>query len=346
MGARGPGSAALLFAGILASASVSAKDTLRVLAWPGYADPDLVQVFERRHDVDVEVTYVTSDDDLWDKANANGASDFDLFAVNTAELQRYIDAGISVPIRLAHVPNHARQLPRFQDLESISGLMRNGDVYAIPYTYSEMGLIYNRKLVHPPPTSMSAMWDPAYRRQVLAFDTSNHNFSIAALAFGLAPPFRIDDRAFKDVVRKLIELRRNVLAFYSTPEEVVDIFRGNDVALIFGNYGRQQLKQLRAAGADIGYVIPDEGALAWLDCWSVTRGARDRELAESWIDYTLEDPVSLALTERQGLANTINRSDATSDDDKIIWLQPLENYTMRQELWQRIRAGDPPDAFR
>ena len=28
-------------------------ETLRVLAWPGYADPDLVKVFEQRHKVSV-----------------------------------------------------------------------------------------------------------------------------------------------------------------------------------------------------------------------------------------------------------------------------------------------------
>jgi len=35
---------------------------LRVLAWPGYADKDLVQVFEQRHKVKVQVTVISSDE--------------------------------------------------------------------------------------------------------------------------------------------------------------------------------------------------------------------------------------------------------------------------------------------
>jgi spermidine/putrescine-binding protein len=41
-----------------------AVETLRVLAWPGYADSDLVKDFERRFNVHVEVSFVGSDDVL------------------------------------------------------------------------------------------------------------------------------------------------------------------------------------------------------------------------------------------------------------------------------------------
>jgi putative spermidine/putrescine transport system substrate-binding protein len=80
---------------------------------------------------------------------------------------------------------------------------------------------------------------------------------------------------------RLIAVRRNVLTFYSLPEESVQLFREHKVALLFANYGTQQVQQLKKAGADIGYTIPKEGALAWLDCWTVTRGAKNKLLAEA-----------------------------------------------------------------
>ena len=117
-------------------APVSAKEALRILAWPGYADPDLVAAFEKRNGVDVEVSFVNSDDELWDKINGNNGNNYDVFAVNTAELQRYIDKGLSIPINIGNIPNHAKQLPRFQKYESIPGIIRNNKVFAVPYTYS------------------------------------------------------------------------------------------------------------------------------------------------------------------------------------------------------------------
>ena len=329
----------ILGLGLTAAPAVPAKEVLRILAWPGYADPDLVAEFERRHNISVEVSYIDTDDELWNRIHKNGGKNFDVFAVNTAELQRYIDQGLTVPINLEHVKNHALQLPRFQDYTAIPGVMRQGQIYAVPYTYSDMGLIYNRKKVKKIPQSISEMWDPDYRGRVLAYNASNHNFSIAGQVLGVKNPFALSGDEFKKAVSQLIKLRRNVLTFYSTPEEVVKLYLENDIVLIFGNYGMQQVQALRAAGADVGYVIPREGALSWLDCWVITPGAKDKTLAERWIDYTLEKNVSDTFTKRHGLANTVTPFQ-NNGKDKIIWLEPLENYAKREELWSRIISGD------
>ena len=335
-----------LFAALSLALSLPAHavETLRVLAWPGYADSDLVKVFEARFDVHVEVSLVSSDDVLREKISAHQGKDFDVFAANTAEMQHYISQQLVVPLRLSGIPNTAYQLPRFRDLQAIPGITRQGQVFAIPYTFSEMGLIYDRKQFRTPPTSMAAMWDPRYKGRVLAFDTSSHNFSIASLLLG-GSPFLIEGQQFGRVTEHLIALRRNVLTFYTLPEESVRLFREHSVALLFANYGSQQLKLLRDAGADVGYVIPREGALAWLDCWAITRGAKNQRLAESWINYTLEADVSGELTRRQGLANTLEASPLTGDADKIIWLKPVENAQRRATLWSRIISGDQPEKF-
>ena len=47
--------AALALAALLPLAA-HAAETLRVLSWPGYADPDIIKAFEKRHRVTVQVT--------------------------------------------------------------------------------------------------------------------------------------------------------------------------------------------------------------------------------------------------------------------------------------------------
>lgn len=331
----------LLIASCMLHGQAGAREVLRVLAWPGYADQDWVLAFSKRYDVDVEVSLVSSDDELWARMNANKGRNFDVFAANTAEMVRYIDAGLSVPLRLKNIPNTRNQVSRFQPLTRIPGISRGGSVYAVPFTYSEMGLIYNRKLVKQPPTSMLAMWDPQYKGKVLAYDGSSHNFSLTALTLGIRNPFKLDDTAFARTLQRLRELRRNLHGLYSRPEEAVDLFREHQIALMFGNYGTQQVQLLRKAGQDVGYVIPREGALAWLDCWATTVGAKNRAIAEAWINFTLEPAVSGQLPARQGLANTIEASSSgsTTDGDKLIWLQPVENYDKRTLFWERIRSG-------
>ena len=317
-----------------------AREKLRVVAWDGYADPEVVEAFEKRYQVDVDVIQVNSDDDLWEKINKNNAADYDVFAVNTAELQRYIDRGLSVPFDLHNIPNRANQLERFKNLSAIPGVVHQGKAYAIPYTYSDMGLIYDQTKVKEIPRSMSALWDPAYRGRILAYDGSSHNFTVAAMQTGAPDPFNLDKNGFTLATKKLVALRRNVLTFYSSPQEAVKLFTENDVVLVYANYGTQQLKALRDAGANVGYTIPQEGALAWLDCWAVTRGTRNRKLAEAWVNYTLEKSVSDRLPKLHGLANTITRFSGDHAQDKIIWLEPVEDSSKRKQLWDRIMSGD------
>ena len=75
------------------SHSALAVETLRILAWPGYADADLVKAFEQRHGVRVEVTLVGNDDILREKMAAGSGAHFDVIAANTAEMVHYIEIG-------------------------------------------------------------------------------------------------------------------------------------------------------------------------------------------------------------------------------------------------------------
>ncbi len=323
-----------------AAAPARAAETLRVLAWPGYADADIVRAFERRSDCKVEVTIIDSDAALWQKLALNQARDFDVFAVNTAELQRYIRQSLVQPVPVRQVPNLARQLPRFRDLRAIPGLVHDGKTYAVPYTYSEMGLIYDRRQVDTPPDSIAALWDERWQGKVVAYNGGTHSFSLAAQVLRLKSPFRLEAADWPRAVDRLIALRRNVAGFYTQPDESVAMFKNRHAALLFANYGTQQLQLLKSEGIDVGYAIPKEGALAWLDCWAITRSARNLPLAAAWINYLLEDTPGQVLVTRQGLANTTSAPPDYRPGANLAWLEPVEDDERRNLLWQRIVSGD------
>lgn len=321
-------------------ATAGAQPVLRVLAWPGYADPDVVQGFEKRTGAKVEITTIDTDEALWTRINANQGADFDIFAVNTAELQRYLQRNLVSDIDPSAIPNLRRQLPRFAQAQKIPGIVHAGKRYAVPYTYSEMGLIYDRSQVSTPPQSLQALWDPKYQGKVLLYNGGVHNFSLAALALGSKTPFEIQPTQWAPTVDKLIALRRNAMGFYTQLEDSIAWFQNRKIAIMFANYGSQQYQQLQAAGINVGYIVPEEGALAWLDCWVITRGARDRALAHTWINYMLEEFPGKVLLSRQGLSNTTSISPYLGPEDKLLWLQPPPQIDRRNALWERILSGD------
>lgn len=315
---------------------------LRVLAWPGYADDDWVNAFQKRFHAKVEVTFVDSDEALWARMHSGAVPPFDVLAANTAEIARYARAGLLTPLDLSLIPNRGRQQPYFQRIADIGGLVDGHDAYAIPFTYSSMGLIYDRKQIAAAPHSMRALWDPRYRGKVLDFNSAQHNFSFAALALGYRDPFNLSPEQMRTVARELVGLRRNLLTYYTLPEEATALFVRHHAALMFGNYGTQQVQLLRQAGVDVGYVIPDEGALAWLDCWAIVQGTSNRALAYDWINFMLDPAIGVQLTQREGLANTeMPAPDGESRTGQhLVWIQRVESIGQREALWHRIESGD------
>src|SRR5438874_13344924 len=132
--------AAAALAVIAAAAAPAVAKELRILAWQGNADPDWVKAFEAQYKVDVNVVFIGTDDEIWAKIKGSEGKDFDLFAVNTAQLQRYLDLGLTTPHDLSKVPNQQQVLERFRDLSKVKGCMRDGKVHSIPFCFDSIGI--------------------------------------------------------------------------------------------------------------------------------------------------------------------------------------------------------------
>ncbi|MCM2991416.1 hypothetical protein M3580_19895, partial [Bacillus safensis] len=95
---------------VAASPETVNDNVLRVLAWPGYADSDIVSAFEAQFHVRVEVTLVDSDEALWTRLHSASPPPYDVLAANTAEIQRYAHEHLLAPVDLSRIPNRREQV--------------------------------------------------------------------------------------------------------------------------------------------------------------------------------------------------------------------------------------------
>lgn len=316
----------------------AAAEELRILSWQGYADDDWVKEFEQETGADVNVVFIGTDDEIWAKIKGSEGKDFDLFAVNTAQLQRYIDLGLTTAYDMDMLPNQKETLERFRDLTKVSGTMRDGKVYGIPFAFDTIGIIYDTEKVTTPPDSWDVFYNDEYKGRILGYDNGEHNFSVTALDMGIENPFQLTEEQLQAAKAKLIDMKHNLLSLYSTADEALQLYQQNDVAIIWANYGQQQVKAMLDAGAPIKYINAKEGALAWLDTWAMTSGVKNKELAEKWVNFALKKEISGALSERQGFGNTVVPYPSAGENDKIVWLETVENPTERADLWNEIKA--------
>jgi spermidine/putrescine-binding protein len=338
---RGIASGALALPFIWAAGrSARASGELRILTWEGYADPAWVKPFEAAHGVTTSIVYVGSVDEMFAKMRGSKGQDYDVVAFDTSTFKRYESANLIAPIDPTKVPNLSRLAPAFQN---VAPVMLNGKRYGVPFAWGSLPLVYDRKAFPKgAPDSWTIFWDPNYAQQLIALDDANNWIVTTALVLGYKDPFNLTDAQFAAIKQKLIEAKKLLLTYYAGFDDGVNIFAQGGVKAMF-SMGEPQVPALRKKGIDAALTIPKEGAVGWLDCWTISAGARNSDLAHAWINAVLAPGVGAILGEREGYGNTvdqeINKKVGLTYADKLVFLQTPENFAKRVALWNDVKAA-------
>lgn len=336
-GALVTGLAALASPFVLRSARAAGE--LRVLTWEGYAEPEWVKPFEEKHGVTLSIVYTGSVDEMFAKMQGSKGADFDVVAFDTSSFKRYIDGGLIRPLDMARIPNAAHLSPAFRDVPSIR---RGSDQYGIPFAWGSLPLIYDKKDFPAAPDSWEVMWDPANAQRLIALDDANNNITLAAMVLGIKTPFNLDDAQFAAVKDKLIAQKKLLLTYYAGFDDGVNIFAQSNIKAMF-SMGEPQVAGLKAKGVDAAFTIPKEGAIGWLDCWTVSAGARDPDLAFAWLDACLSPKVGAYLSDKKSYGNTTDEAANVRNGftyaDKLTFLETPESFEKRVALWNEVKAA-------
>lgn len=330
---------AAAFAVLLSAASIAtAREPLRLLVYEGYADPAWVALFEKQHDVEVKVTYVGGVDEQIAKLKASRGRDYDVVAIDTASLATFVAQKLVRPLdREACASTIARLDPEFRDLTRQTV---DGAIYGLPLAWGSLGLVYDARTFPSPPESWEVLWDPKYRGRVISLDDANNNVNFAAIALGIPDPFNLNDDQFARVKRKLVDLRKNLLTYYAGFDEGTTIWAENDIVLMFA-MGELNAIALQRKGFKVGYTVPKEGAVGWLDNLCISAGSPRPEAARLWIDFMLQPRIGADMKRRFGYGSTVVPIPEGSRIDRLKWARNPEDYARRQALWNEVKASMP-----
>jgi putative spermidine/putrescine transport system substrate-binding protein/spermidine/putrescine transport system substrate-binding protein len=240
---------------------------------------------------------------------------------------------------MSKLTNFANVAPEFQ---SVTAVMRGADRYGMPFAWGSLPLVYDTETFPTPPESWEVMWDAKYAQQMLWQDDANNSITLGALIVGAANPYQLTDDDFAAIKAKLIEQKKLLLSYYAGFDDGVNLFSQNGIKLMY-SMGEPQVPALKAKGVKAALTIPKERAVGWLDCWELSAGAKDKDLALEWINACLDKSVGKVLTEKHNYGNTtnldVNKAAALTYGDKLSWLETAENYEKRVATWNEIKAG-------
>jgi spermidine/putrescine-binding protein len=311
---------------------------LRVLSWEGYTDAPWVAAFERKARCKVELTYVYSVDEISAKMAASGGSDHDVLCIESSSYRRLVAQGLVKPLPVARLPTE-QLLEVFQ---RVAGLSFEGRTFAVPYAWGSVPLIYAARAFRTPPTSWSVLWEPRFQSRVISEDDANNNIVTMALALGFADPFNLSGAQFARIKAQLLAVKRNLLTYFTGFDEGASIFAQGGLDLMAA-MAEPQLEMVRARGVEAGLVIPREGAIGWVDCWGVSAGVRDMDLAMAWIGHFTSPEVGRYLSRTRRYGNTCdapaNLAIGLDYAERLTFLQAPESFARRASLWNEVKAS-------
>ncbi|SFC73512.1 ABC transporter substrate-binding protein [Tropicimonas isoalkanivorans] len=321
----------LLLTSLLAlTAGGAMADEIRVLNWQGYGtDLDwATEAFTEATGHSVVHEYFTSEQEMLTKLRTNPGA-YDVVLINAAFTRQAKDEGLIGPIDTSGMKNFDTVSESFKEGE----LVIDGDVYGVPWTWGLTSFAINTNAFEDAPDTIQVFWDPAHEGRVSIRDDALEAVQFGALATGQD----VNEITDLDVVEaKLAELMPQIRTFWSSENDWNQFMAAGELDV--ATYWSGSAARSADMGLPVQFVVPKEGAVAWLDGLSVPDSSTKKEAAVAFIDWMI-DPEFYVKWDAEGAPASANAAAAEALPDDSFNKQVLGD----PEVVMRIQFQDPVD---
>ncbi|WP_127595096.1 ABC transporter substrate-binding protein [Paenibacillus lautus] len=337
------GMVAVLSVGLLAGCG-SDKETLHIYSWADNFDPEVLKDFEEKFDVKVTYDNYANNEDLLAKIKAGG-SGYDLIQPSDYMVKTMIESELLEPLDMNNIPNFVNLTDTFKDPS-----YDPGNKYSIVYTSGVTGIAYNKKYVKDEINSWEDLWNPEYKGKVLLLDDNREMIGMALKKQGKSNS-STDEAEITAATDDLKTLLPNVLAFDTDNIKQKMIQEEGWIATVWSG----DAAFIAAENPDVAYVVPEEGATIFSDNYAIPKGAKNKELAEKFINFMMEPEVSAKNYEFIGYSNPNTKamefhSEAyrtntminLTDEElgRTEWLDNVgDSLSIYDRLWTELKSG-------
>lgn len=304
---------------------------LTVLEWSGYELPEFWQPFAEQYP-DVKVDFSFFADDAEAIAKLQTGFEVDVAHPCFSWLGQYVEAGLIQPIDTSRLKNWSGVIPELAALGQY-----DGQQYFVPWDWGYETTLVRTDKVQEAPDSYADLWDPQYAGHVSVYDAAESIWVVTALALGL-DPYNTTPEQQQQIKQKMIELKPNLLNYWSDYSEIVQLIAGGDV-WVASNAWNDAYVLLTEEGIPVEYTTPVEGRLGYVCGYVITSQARNLDLAYAYIDAAI-DPQSMANLSNIYGYGAANRDALPLTDPEVIAMMELDN----PDILNRTYFYQPIDA--
>ena len=153
---------------------------VNVYNWGEYIDEEVIQLFEETYQIKVNYSTYTDNEIMYSKVSS-GTANYDVVCPSDYMIQKMISENLLAELNYDNIPNIKNIDPTYL---SASEPFDPGNLYAVPYCWGTVGILYNKTMVDEPITSWSALFDEKYKDEILMIDSVRDAFAIALTYLG------------------------------------------------------------------------------------------------------------------------------------------------------------------
>ena len=291
----------VLAAGVFAGCGSKNTLTLNVYNWGEYISDgsegsfDTVREFEKWYEetygqkVTVNYSTFASNEDMYSKI-ASGAVSYDVIVPSDYMIARMAQEGLLLPLDFDNIPNYS------QIDETFRGLYYDPEnLYSVPYTYGIVGVIYDANVVDEADIGgWELMWNEKYSGRILQFNNPRDAFGTAMYKLGIDVN-TTDKAAWDQAYQELLTQRPLVYSYVM--DEIYNMMESGEAAVgayYAGDYFT--MVDAQAENVDLQFYYPAETNF-YVDAMCIPSCAKNKELAEIFINYMLSEEPAIANAE-------------------------------------------------
>lgn len=268
--------AALLSTMLPTVSLASSAGVVNVFNWEDYISEETLQMFTRETGIQVNYMNFTTNEDMLVQVEATPSS-FDVVFPSDYAVERMATQGLLEKINFANIPNASQIMPSLKN----TTYDPTGE-YSVPYMWGTVGILYNTKMVTEPVDSWAILWDTKYANNVFMMDSIRDTMGITLKYLGESMNTR-DPIALEKAKELLIQQKQaGIVKAYQVDETKDKMVAGEAALALMWSGDAQYAIDLNP---DLAYVVPKEGSNIWVDAMVIPKGAKNKENAETFIDF-------------------------------------------------------------
>ncbi|GHH52134.1 polyamine ABC transporter substrate-binding protein [Lentzea cavernae] len=270
--------------GAAEAANLTDEPKLNFYNWTDYIAPETLPGFTAVSGIEVTYDNFSTNDEMEAKI-ASGQAGYDLVVPSDNFLRRFLRSGLLQPLDHDAIPNLRNLEPRFAEAE-----YDPGNQYSVPWAWGTTGLAYSKSGIGGDVTGFDAFDLPNALGRSSILDEARDGMAIGLLKLG-HDPNTTDAGQIDDAANFLLSLKKKLGQITS---DVIEPLTSGQVRLAQSYSG--DAFQARETNDDIGYAIPAEGGLSYVDLLVIPKDAPHAANAHRFIDHVLGAEAGAALS--------------------------------------------------